>query len=125
MFTLGRGALSLSTIVASCVLVVGAPGAGAVSNERPVNASLGASLNTALSDPAPNYLESDVRKAKHRCNLFAESKRFGTLKSRDIEAATGKKYRGGVSLVATYLGGKCHIIVRYGTTLHGPHYRGV
>lgn len=39
--------------------------------------------------------------------------------------AAGQEVRGGVSLVVAYLGGRCHIIVRYGMTLHGPHHRGV
>ncbi len=71
------------------------------------------------------YLDEDMRLAIRYSDRFAADHRFEVITDRDVEAAVGRKYRGGVSVVTQNEYGKVHIIVRYGKTLHGPHYRGL
>lgn len=79
----------------------------------------GSATNTA----SPLFKARDADKGINICKTFANNHHLGAYLETSVTNATGKKYRGGASVVLTYSKGSCHVIVRNGQVLHGPHYR--
>ena len=109
LWAVGVGAV-LALLMTAAVML---PSAQATSPAGSVSSS---ALSNAVIQPRdPNYAIL--------CNSLARRFNLGNYQRTRTEPATGRKYRGGTSIVRYYQGGECHTIIRNGVILHGPHVR--
>lgn len=97
--------------LSACLLVGGAGAANSAATETssvltssiPQARTLGAAVP---GDVSLMWSWEDEKKGHRVCDDFAARERLGALQFYSVEAATGKKYRGGVSVVGDYANGK-------------------
>lgn len=116
----------VSAVLAALLMTavgVGADAANATGAAAPQAGITAAAHASSTSDIGPLWSWEDEKMAKRACDDFATGEGLGGLVSHEVGAATGKPYKGGVSVYGHYTAGGCHVIVRNERVLHGPHYR--